>query len=412
MTKDAHHTASSSQTPTDNPLAQLLDEYLPGVQLERGQVIRGVVVRVGPGAIVVDVGAKCEGTVTGPELERLDPEFAAGLKPGDEVTAYVLNAEGSSGEVVLSLARAQLEADWEHARALLAGKEVVDLEVVSANRGGLIVQLGRLRGFIPASQLAASRGVPRISNPSCYEVLCQVVGQRLDVQVIEADRERNRLILSERAADAHAQRKDRVRFLASLSDGEVRAGRVSNLTDFGAFVNLGEVDGLVHLSEISWERVEHPSEVLRVGQEVEVVVLSVDRERQRVALSLKRLEPDPWSEVGERYAPGQLIQCRITRLTKWGAFACIVGDEAIEGLVHVSELDDGHVEHPREVVEPGMELTLRVMRVQPERHRLALSLRQVVQREPADLDWRAEQATQEPSVDSSVAAAFEEALKE
>jgi len=389
-------------------LAQLLDEYLPGVRLKRGQVVRGTVLRVSAEVIIIDVGAKCEGTVGGREMERLDPEVLAQLKPGDQVMVYVLNPEGPCGEIVLSLARAQLETDWERARALLEKREVIELEVVSSNRGGLIVQLGRLRGFIPASQLSPSRCVPRISDPSCSEVLAQLVETRLQVRVIEADQERNRLILSERAAEAHQEEERRSQFLASLREGEVRRGRVSNLTNFGAFVNLGGVDGLVHLSEISWKRVDHPNEVLEVGQEVEVTVLSVDQERQRVALSMKRLEPDPWTTVGERYQAGQLVEGRITRLTRWGAFACIVGDEAIEGLIHVSELAEGRVAHPKDVVEPGQVVTLRVVRVEPERHRLALSLRQA-----AGIDWRAEvpmtrQQPQEGPATSSFGGALQE----
>jgi small subunit ribosomal protein S1 len=413
MSDDSNQTSASLEPVEGDSLAQLLDEYLPGVRIKRGQVVRGTVLRVSAEAIIIDVGAKCEGTVSGREMERLDPEVLAQLKPGVQVMVYVLNPEGPCGEIVLSLARAQLETDWERARSLLEKGEVVELEVVSSNRGGLIVQLGRLRGFIPASQLSPSRRVPRISDPSCSEVLAQLVETRLQVRVIEADQERNRLILSERAAEARQEEEKRAQVLASLREGEVRRGRVSNLTNFGAFVNLGGVDGLVHLSEISWERVDHPSEVLEVGQEVEVAVLSVDRERQRIALSMKRLEPDPWTTVGERYQVGQLVEGRITRLTKWGAFACIVGDEAIEGLIHVSELAEGRVAHPKDVVEPGQVVTLRVVRVEPERHRLALSLRQAAPEEAAGMDWRVEAPmTRQQPRESPMVSSFGGALQE
>jgi small subunit ribosomal protein S1 len=412
MSEELHNSSPGPEKEGDS-LAQLLDQYLPGAGLQRGQVVHGVVVRVDPEAIIIDVGAKCEGIVSGRELEQLDPETVHCLKPGDQVMVYVIAPEGSGGEVVLSLTRARLEADWERARALLESAEVVELEVASSNRGGLIARLGRLRGFIPASQLSSPRRVPRISDPTCCEVLSQLVGMQLEVRVIEADQGRNRLILSERAAETQKRREEWTQFLVSLQEGETRRGRVSNLTDFGAFVDLGVMDGLVHLSEISWKRVEHPGEVLQVGQEVEVMVLSVDRERQRVALSVKRLEPDPWTAVADRYQAGQLVKCRVTRLAKWGAFACILGDEAIEGLVHVSELSAGHVTNPEEVVQPGQEVTLRVVEVQPERHRLALSLRQVAEGESADVDWRAEYATAqtEQSPEGSVASAFGEALQ-
>lgn len=409
---DESHRPSSSQAGEENPLARLLNRYLPSAQLHRGQVIRGTVVRVGSDGIFVDVGAKCEGVVWGTELERMGPDILRRLRAGEQVMVYVVDPDGPGGEVVLSLARAQSEAEWEEARLLLQQEKVIELEVAAANRGGLIVHLGRLRGFVPASQLSASRCIPRISDPACASALSRLVGTRLQVRVIEADQERNRLILSERAAETCREHEERERLLESLREGEVRRGRVSNLTEFGAFVDLGGVDGLVHLSEIAWERVDHPSEVLQVGQEVEVAVLGVDRQRQRVALSIKRLEPDPWVTVAQRYQVGQLVECRITRLTKWGAFACIVGDEAIEGLIHVSELDDRPVAHPKEVVRPDQVLTLRVVRVEPERHRLALSLKQV-EGEVAGVDWRAEYAaTQQTSPESPLASALDKAEAE
>ncbi len=367
--------SSDSARVEEGSLAQLLQEYLPTPRLQRGQVVRGTVIRVASDAIIVDVGAKCEGVVGPRELERLDRDLVEGLKPGDKVMAYIINADEPRGEIALSLVRARLEMDWEEACVLMARREIVELEPISANRGGLIVQLGRLRGFVPASQLSPSRCVPRISDPACVQFLEQLVGQKIRARIIEADREKNRLIFSERAAEARSRDSERARILDSIQEGEVRTGRVSNLTDFGAFVDIGGVEGLIHLSEISWERVAHPGKALQVGQEVQVMVLSVDRERQRVALSLKRLCPDPWTTVAERYMEGQLVECCITRLTKWGAFATLVGDEAIEGLIHVSELCDSPSANPGEVVQPGQVVTLRVVRVEPERHRLALSLR-------------------------------------
>jgi len=407
-------TGVSSSDPRDkgsDSLSRLLDEYLPGACLRRGQIVGGTVVRVGSDAVIVDVGAKCEGAISGRELERVDSKTLALLKPGDRVMVYVISPEGPSGEVVLSLAQAQFEMDWLRAQSLMKAGEVVELEVASANRGGLVVRLGRLRGFVPASQLAPARRVPRTSDSTCSEVLGQLVGTHLRLRLIEVSRDRNRLILSERAAEAPRAQEEQL--LASLEEGAVCRGHVRNLTDFGAFVDLGGVDGLVHLSEIAWRRVEHPSEVLEVGQEVEVMILNVDRERRRVALSIKRVGPDPWATVAERYEVGQLVECRITRLVRWGAFACVIGDEAIEGLVHVSELDSRPVAHPKEVVRPGQVVTLRVVRVQPERHRLALSLRQVGEGEVAGLDWQEEyEAAQQPPPESPMASAFGEVLRE
>lgn len=396
----------------EHPMSRLLEQYLPDRRLKAGQIVRGTVVRVDPGIIVVDVGAKCEGTITGRELDRVAPEALASLKPGDEVAVYILDPEGECGEITLSLARAQQEESWFQAETLLKSQETIELEVVGSNRGGLIVRLGNARGFVPASQLDLGRNIPRISDMNCSEALAGLVGCRMRLQVIEADRERSRLILSERAAISRAQIERANALLDSLKEGERRKGRVSNLTNFGAFIDLGGLDGLLHLSEISWKALNHPGEMLAVGQEVEVMVLGVDRERRQIALSLKRLQDDPWVDIGERYQVGQLVTARVTRLTKWGAFARLVNDEAIEGLIHVSELDEQHVTHPRDVVRPGQELTLRIVRIEPERHRLALSLKRVAVGEEADSDWKADYLeVQQAPPEGSIASAFQEATQ-
>lgn len=378
MHSDGSETCSSPYPADEHPLAQLLERYTPVCSLDRGDIVRGIVVEVTPTGIVVDIGAKSEGVVPERELEKLDPSDLAALRPGDEIEVCVLNPDGPRGEIVLSILRAWQAQDWCKARALKENGEPVELEIEGANRGGLLVSLGSLRGFVPASQLDPARGVPRISDPDCGRKLRDLVGKRLRLLVIEADADRNRLILSERAALARDREEEAARLLEGIREGDICKGRVRNLTHFGAFVDLGGLDGLLHLSEISWLPVEHPADVLQVGQEVEVLILGVDRGRQQVALSMKRLEPDPWATVGERYEVGQLVKGRITRLAKWGAFARIVGDEAIEGLIHVSELDDGRVEHPSQVVQPGDVVTLRVVRLEPERHRMGLSLRQAV----------------------------------
>lgn len=376
MTTDESHPPSARAV---EDFSRLLDEFSPCAHLQRGDVVHGRVVRVTREAIIVDVGTKCEGVISGPELEWTDPKMFSPLKPGDRVMVYVVDPEGPGEVPLLSLAKARSEQDWDHACALQESGEIVELPVAAANRGGLIVYLGQLRGFIPASQLSPSRQIPRISDPECLKRLSQLVGTSLRLQVIEADRERNRLIFSERAAEARQEMSQRERIISTMREGEVRRGRVSNLTSFGAFVNVGGVDGLVHLSEISWGRVGHPGELLEIGQEVDVFVLSVDRERLRVSLSIKRLYPDPWTSAAQRYQVGQLVECRITRLTQWGAFARIVGDEEIEGLIHASELDGLDSEAIREIVRPDRVLTAQVIRMEPERHRLGLSIWQVKQ---------------------------------
>ena len=365
-------------------MAELLKDAYAIRMPNRGDILEGTVVKVGPDQILVDIGFKSEGVVPGAELERIKPET---IRVGDQVLVYVVNPEDKSGNVVLSLIRAQLERDWRNAEKLFESGEIFEATVSGYNRGGLIVRLGKLRGFVPASQLSSAT---REGNEEVQsDDLAKLVGQKLKLKIIELDRGRNRLILSERAAIREWRRQQKERLLAELQEGDIVRGAVSSLCDFGAFVDLGGADGLIHLSELSWGRVSHPSEVLQVGDEVEVYVLKVDRKERRIGLSLKRLQPDPWSQVEEKYSVGQLVEGTITKLTKFGAFARLKDDE-IEGLIHISELSDERVTHPKEVVKEGDVLTLRIIRIDPERRRMGLSLRKVASAEYADLDWRAE----------------------
>lgn len=403
---------SASYIQGTHSLEDMLDRYLMCQGLERGQIVQGTVVGISPSEIMVDIGAKCEGIVPERDLERMSPTERDAIHMGDEVLVYVVSPEDANGNIILSLTRAQAARDWREAQRLLESQEIVECQVADCNKGGLIVRIGRLRGFVPGSQLAASRAAHRPSaGADSDNRWAALVDETLQLKVIEVDQFRNRLILSERAAVRDWRKNQREKLLNELTEGDVRSGRVINLAEFGAFVDLGGIDGLVHLSELSWKRVEHPREVVEVGQEVEVYVLGVDRERQRVALSLKRLQPDPWATVEERYQEGQLVEGLITRLTKWGAFASIAGDEAIEGLIHVSELDEGPVVHPRDVLHPGQVVTLRVIGVDQRRHRMALSLKQVSQGEFLDQDWRAMLAAERPEPESPLSAALSETLK-
>jgi len=393
-----------------NPMAEMLEGYLSRDRLERGQIVPGIVVRVGPSEIIVDVSAKCEGIVPEHDLEKLSQEDRDAVHVGDEVFVCVVNPGDADGNITLSLSRAQIARDWREAQRLLEGQEIIESEVTGCNKGGVIVHVGRVRGFVPGSQLTASRIADQsAASPGGEDRWAVLVGETLRLKVIEVDQKRNRLILSERAALRDWQKSQRERLLNELTEGDVCRGRVINLVDFGAFVDLGGMDGLVHLSELSWRRVTHPREVVEVGQEVEVYVLGVDRERQRVALSFKRLQPDPWASIEERYHEGQLVEGAVTRLTKWGAFASIVGDEAIEGLIHVSELDEAPVVHPRDVIQPGQVVTLRVLGVDGARHRLALSLKQVAQGEYMDQDWKAVLAAEQSEPESPLSVALSEA---
>ena len=370
-----------------HPMATLLEETYKVQQLRKGDILGGTIAYVSPEEILIDIGAKSEGVVTGRELARLDPEFLSGLKVGDQVLAYVLVPEDKNGNILLSLARAQLEKDWREAERIFTEQEIFEGAVAGYNKGGLIVRLGKVRGFVPTSQLAVLSG----ELVSLEERKASLVGTTIQMKVIELDRQRNRLILSERSAVRDWRRQQKDKLLEELNPGDIRTGVVSSLCDFGAFVDLGDADGLVHLSEISWRRVTHPNEVLRVGQEVEVYVLNVDRERKRIGLSLKRLAPDPWTIIDEEYRVGQLVEGSVTKLVKFGAFARLAGTD-IEGLIHVSELSDEHVNHPKEVVQEGDVLTLRVIKIDSARRRMGLSLKRVGLADYAEQDWTASYA--------------------
>ncbi|RME80347.1 MAG: S1 RNA-binding domain-containing protein, partial [Caldilineae bacterium] len=263
------------------------------------------------------------------------------------------------------------------------------------------VYIGKARGFVPASQLVSDEGR---KNEDSDDRFADLVGRKLQLKVIELDRSRNRLILSERQAMREWRRRQKEKLLEELQVGEVRKGVVSSLASFGAFVDLGGADGLIHLSELSWGRVTHPSEVVNIGDEVEVKVISVDKERRRIGLSLRQLQPEPWSVVHENYAIGQLVEAEITRLTSFGAFARV--DGVIEGLVHISELSDHRISHPKEVVHDGQVLTLRIIKIDPERRRMGLSLKRVAEEEYAVVDWAPDEEDEEPT---AMAAALSEA---
>jgi small subunit ribosomal protein S1 len=381
-----------STAPEANPMSALLDSDY-GLSLPtRGEIREGVVARITPSEILVDVGAKSEGVITGRELDSLEESTRRALATGQTILVYVMDPEDRNGNIVLSLTRAREEQDWRDAETLLASQDVYSGAVAGFNKGGLIVKLGNVRGFVPASQLGPSRR-RRSEGDTPEQKWARMVGEPMQVKVIEVDRGRNRLILSERAAAKESREAQKDRLLTEIKAGDVRKGHVISLAEFGAFVDIGGADGLVHLSELSWKHITHPNEVLHVGQEVEVVVLNVDHERKRIGLSLKRREDDPWTLIQRKYAIGQLISGTITKLAKFGAFARVEGEDEIEGLIHVSELSDGHIEHPREVVTEGQTLTLRVIKIEPDKRRMGLSLKRVASAEYADTDWEQVAAT-------------------
>jgi small subunit ribosomal protein S1 len=354
---------------------------------KRGEIRDGVIARITNNEILVDVGAKSEGVITGRELESIDDATRKSFAAGQTISVYVLDPEDRNGNIVLSYTRAREEKDWQTAESLLNSQEVYAGTIAGYNKGGLIVKVGNVRGFIPASQVSAARRRRTEGVEAPEQKWGRMVGEQVQVKVIEVDRNRNRLILSERAASKETREAQKERLLAEIKPGDVRKGHVISLADFGAFVDIGGADGLVHLSEISWRRVQHPNEVLKVGQEVEVEVLNVDRERKRIGLSMKRREADPWTLMQKKYQIGQLVSGTITKLTKFGAFARIEGEDDVEGLIHVSELAEGHIDHPKQAVSEGQTVTLRVLKIDPEKRRIGLSLKRAASAEYAEADW-------------------------
>jgi small subunit ribosomal protein S1 len=371
-----------------NPMETLPLDAFDFPKLRQGDTVEGSIVSVSPTQILVDIHYKADAVVDSRELERLDRDFLAGLAVGDLVTAFVVQPEDKDGNVVISLARAQQEQDWHQAEELLESQDVFEGLVTGYNRGGVIVRVGRVRGFVPASQLSTRSQIQQDAEGDPEERWARMVGQTLQLKVVELDRQRNRLILSERIALRDLRKGQKDRLLASLQKGDVLKGVVTSIANFGAFVDLGGADGLIHLSELAWHRVEHPSEVVHVGQQVEVYVMNVDEEKKRIGLSLRRLTPEPWSVVGESYTVGQVVTAKITRLTNFGAFAKM--DDSIEGLIHISEMADYRIGHPKEIVQEGDEVQVRVIRVDPQRRRVGLSLRQASDDAYVEVDWRAE----------------------
>lgn len=367
-------------------MESLLNEQELNVDLPQvGEIRSGMIASVSPSQILVSIGAKSEGVISGRELDQLSAEEREALQVGKEVHVFVINPEDSNGNVVLSLKRAQEELSWENVERLVTSDEVVDSKIMGFNKGGLIVAVEGLRGFVPSSQVSAMRrGQSTGDTPE--QRWQKMIGQPISVRVIEVDRERRRLILSERAASTESRQSIKERVIEELEEGKVYTGRVTSLANFGAFININGADGLVHLSELSWEHIEHPREVLEVGQEVKVKVINVDREKKRIGLSVRALQDDPWKSRVEKYSVGQLVEGVITRLTKFGAFARLESD--IEGLIHISEIAEHRIEHPKEVLKEGEVKSLRVIRIDPDQHRIGLSLRKVDSAAFADKDFK------------------------
>ncbi len=380
-----------SEDQSSNKMEALLAEE--GLTIDfpkRGEIRKGTIASISDGQILVSVGAKSEGILAGKELDSIDDETVESWEVGDEIKVYVVTPEDSNGNLILSYTRALEEENWQTAEELLESEESFTSKIEGYNKGGLLVSLGTIRGFVPASQIGLGRRLT-ITGNSPDERYSEMVGDEIEVSVIEVDRDRRRLILSERAASSETRDSIKERVIDELEEGEIRTGRVTSLADFGAFVNISGADGLVHLSELSWDHVNHPSEVLEVGQEVKVKVISIDEDRKRIGLSIRRLKDDPWDDQIEELTEGQLVEGKITRLTNFGAFARLLLEDVegdLEGLIHISEISERRIEHPKEVMQEGDVVTLRIIKIEEDTHRIGLSMRRVDSPAYTDLDWK------------------------
>jgi len=364
----------------------LLENDAFSVELPKsGEIREGTIASVNQSQVLVSIGAKSEGIISGRELEVIDDEVRESFEVGQEIPVFVVSPEDSNGNVVLSYKRAQEQMAWTTVEEQMEDNEIIESKIIGYNKGGLIVDVQGLRGFVPASQISALRRSQAIGDTP-EQRWAKMINEPISVRVIEVDKSRRRLICSERAASSESRQSIKERVIDELEEGKVYTGRVTSLADFGAFVNIMGADGLVHLSELSWDRIQHPKEVLEVGQEVKVKVINIDRDKKRIGLSLRALSDDPWRARIEKFSVGQLVEGVITRLTKFGAFARLEGD--IEGLIHISEISETRIEHPKEVLKEGEVVALRIIRIDPEQHRIGLSLRKVDSAAFADKDFK------------------------
>jgi small subunit ribosomal protein S1 len=366
-------TPAPSATPVEGSGGLLLNvdgQIVPNyaatmVSFEEGDVVKGKVVRIDKDEVLVDIGYKAEGVIPSGELsirKSVDPHEEVEL--GEEIDALVLTKEDAEGRLILSKKRARFEKAWRRIEVAADSGEPVEGSVIEVVKGGLILDLG-VRGFLPASLV----DIRRVHN------LDEFTGQTLECKVIELNRSRNNVVLSRRAVLEEERKEVREQILGRLEPGQVVEGKISNIVDFGAFVDLEGIDGLIHISELSWSHVNHPSEVVSIGDTVRIKVLDIDRDRQRISLGLKQTQEDPWQRVVSTHRSGDVLEGTVTKVVAFGAFVEIL--PGVEGLVHISELADHHVENPSEVVEPGSKLNVKILEIDEERRRLSLSIKRV-----------------------------------
>ena len=334
----------------------------------RGEIREATILQIDEREIIVDLGAKQDGIVPSQDLDRMDDEFRASLSAGASVPVYVINPRDQNDNLIVSINMGLQRYDWEKARELLSSQDAVDVKVSGYNKGGALVRWNRLEGFIPSSHLVSTNlSIDR------REAMQELIGKTLGVKVIEVDQDRRRLIFSEREAQKEWRARQKAKLLAELNVGDVVNGVVTGLRDFGAFVNIGGADGLIHVSELAWHRVDHPRDILHIGEEIEVYVLNLDRETNRIALSRKRLLSDPWDDAQYRYQEGQLVAGYVTNVVDFGAFVAL--EDGLEGLLHLSEMGDGALKEPYSYVQKGDHLSLRISHLEPEKRRVGFTQR-------------------------------------
>jgi len=365
--------------PEPSTMEELLAEQDTDIKSFRhGDVVEGSVVRIDKDEILVDIGAKSEGVVSNRELYGRNAEASPTLNVGDVVLVYVLQPESQEGHVVLSLRRAGLERKWRAMQEQFEAGVIIEAPVIDHNKGGLIVDCG-IRGFVPISQIVdfprrPQNDQPRDAAQEIAEKLQPFVGRKLRLKILEVNRKANRLILSEKVALYEERREKRDELFSSLQVGQKVTGTVRSIAPFGVFIDLGGIDGLVHKSELSWNKVNNPEAGYKVGEEVEAEVIDINHERGRISLSIRRLQPDPWHSTVADYKVGDIIEGTVTKLVNFGAFVRV--RDGLEGLIHISELSHQRVAHPGDVVHEGQTLKLKIISLDSERHRLGLSLKQ------------------------------------
>ena len=387
-------TSSEESAGAGEDMGDLLDSYEPMKPHRRGDVIEGIVMRADTDGIFVNIGDKSEGIVPPAEMRTLEPEALQQLKVGDEIVTLVVRGESGDRGAVLSIDRAQGEKGWRVLEKALEMGSSLEGTVAGFNRGGAIVEVEGVQGFVPMSQLvtvgrsggedagAAEGETGETGEEPVKDPRDEDIGKVLQLKLLEVNRGRNRAILSERQALQEQRDEQKARLIEELTEGEVRHGKVTGISSFGAFVDLGGADGLIHVSEFSWSPIRAPEDVVKIGEELDVYVLRVDAENKKIALSLRRLQSEPWETIEQRYKVGDLVDATVTKLTNFGAFARVEGVEgSVEGLIHISELSSRMISHPREVVSEGEAVKVKVLRIEPERRRLGLSLKQGLEEE-------------------------------